>query len=375
MRVNIGFSTARSFFMPAEARQRTDKTLVPIKWLPEGKVRFLDQTLLPHEEVWVETDDYQVVAEAIRRLQVRGAPLIGVAAAYGLALAALATDETDLAPLQSHLRSAADELAGTRPTAVNLAWALERMLRAAQRATNSDGARETLVEEARRIHEEDIAANKVIGANGAALLREQSTVLTHCNAGALATGGYGTALGVIRSAAADSRLRHVIATETRPLLQGARLTAWELARDGISFELIVDSAAGSMLRRGLVDAVIVGADRIAANGDVANKIGTYQLAVLARENKVPFYVAAPTSTIDLSVGSGDDIPIEERSAAEVTSLRGIHLAPDGGNALNPAFDVTPNTFVDAIITENGVARPPYHESLLRVCESEVPVRG
>jgi methylthioribose-1-phosphate isomerase len=361
--------------MPAEARQTTDKTLVPIEWLAEGKVRFLDQTLLPHQEVWVETADYRVVAEAIRRLQVRGAPLIGVAAAYGLALAALATDETDLTPLQSHLRPAAEELAATRPTAVNLAWALERMLRAAQSATNSDDARATLVEEARRIHEEDIAANKRIGAHGAALLREQSTVLTHCNAGALATGGYGTALGVIRSAAADRRLRHVIATETRPLLQGARLTAWELARDGISFELIVDSAAGSVLRRGLVDAIVVGADRIAANGDVANKIGTYSLAVLARENKVPFYVAAPTSTIDLSMRSGDDIPIEERSAGEVTSLRGIDLAPDGGNALNPAFDVTPNTFIDAIITENGVARPPYQESLRSVCASEVPVRG
>jgi methylthioribose-1-phosphate isomerase len=343
--------------------------------LPEGKVHFLDQTLLPHEEVWVETDDYQVVAEAIRRLQVRGAPLIGVTAAYALALAALATDETDLAPLQSYLRAVADELAATRPTAVNLAWALERMLRAAQPATNFDDARATLIEEARRIHEEDIDANKHIGAYGAALLREQSTVLTHCNAGALATGGYGTALGVIRTAVAGSRLRHVIATETRPLLQGARLTAWELARDGISYDLIVDSAAGSVLRRGLVDVVLVGADRIAANGDVANKIGTYSLAVLARENEVPFYVAAPTSTIDLSVRSGDDIPIEDRSADEVTSLRGLDLAPDGGNAMNPAFDVTPNTFVDAIITEHGIAQAPYAESLLRVCGSEVPVRG
>jgi len=361
--------------MPAEARQTTDEMFVPIEWLAEGKVRFLDQTLLPHEEVWVETADYRVIVEAIRRLQVRGAPLIGVAAAYGLALAALATDETDITQLQSHLREAADELAATRPTAVNLAWALERMLRAAQPSTNADDARSILVEEARRIHAEDIEANKRIGAYGAALLREQSTVLTHCNAGALATGGYGTALGVIRSAAADNRLRHVIATETRPLLQGARLTAWELQRDSISFELIVDSAAGSVLRRGLVDAVIVGADRIAANGDVANKIGTYQLAVLAHENKVPFYVAAPTSTIDLSVHSGDDIPIEERSPDEVTSLRGVDVAPIGGNALNPAFDVTPNTFVDAIITENGVVRPPYEETLRSVCTSEVPVRG
>ena len=352
--------------MSAEATETTKETLLPIKWLPEGKVCFLDQTLLPHEEVWIETADYRVVAEAIRRLQVRGAPLIGIAAAYALALAACAGEP---------LEAAAAELRSTRPTAVNLSWALELMLRAVQPATNSDDARATLIDEARRIHEEDIAANKRIGAYGAALLREPSTVLTHCNAGALATGGYGTALGVIRSAAADSRLRHVIATETRPLLQGARLTAWELARDGISFELIVDSAAGSVLRRGLVDAVIVGADRIAANGDVANKIGTYQLAVLARENKVPFYVAAPTSTIDLSVRSGDDIPIEERSADEVTYLRAERLAPEGIEVENPAFDVTPNTFVDAIITENGVARPPYQESLSRVCTSQVPVRG
>ena len=352
--------------MSAEATETTKETLLPIKWLPEGKVCFLDQTLLPHEEVWIETADYRVVAEAIRRLQVRGAPLIGIAAAYALALAACAGEP---------LEAAAAELRSTRPTAVNLSWALELMLRAVQPATNSDDARATLIDEARRIHEEDIAANKRIGSYGAALLREQSTVLTHCNAGALATGGYGTALGVIRTAVAGSRLRHVIATETRPLLQGARLTAWELARDGISFELIVDSAAGSVLRRGLVDAVIVGADRIAANGDVANKIGTYQLAVLARENKVPFYVAAPTSTIDLSVRSGDDIPIEERSADEVTCLRAERLAPEGIKVENPAFDVTPNTFINTIITENGVARPPYQESLRRVCTSQVPVRG
>jgi methylthioribose-1-phosphate isomerase len=361
--------------MPAEARQTTDETLVPIEWLAEGKVRFLDQTLLPHEEVWVETGDYQVVAEAIRGLQVRGAPLIGVAAAYALVLAALSTDETDIARFRSHLQEAVDELAATRPTAVNLAWALERMIRTADLATSAEDVRTALVVEARRIHQQDIEANKRIGAYGAELLREQSTVLTHCNAGALATGGYGTALGVIRSAAAEGRLQRVFATETRPLLQGARLTAWELAHDGIPFTLIVDSAAGSVLRHDLVDAVVVGADRIAANGDVANKIGTYQLAVLARENHVPFYVAAPTSTIDLVVPSGDDIPIEERASSEVTSLRGLNLAPDGGSALNPAFDVTPNTFVDAIITENGIARPPYAESLKSVLTSEVPVRG
>jgi methylthioribose-1-phosphate isomerase len=350
----------------AEARETTDETLVPIEWLSEGKVRFLDQTLLPHEEVWVETADYRVLADAIRRLQIRGAPLIGVAAAYGIALTASTGEDIELA--DSELRS-------TRPTAVNLAWALDRMLGVARTAPTPADAPKLLVEEALRIHEEDIAANRRIGAYGAELLRGQSSVLTHCNAGSLATGGYGTALGVIRAAATSGRLQRVIATETRPLLQGARLTAWELDRDGISFALIVDSAAGSVISRGLVDAVIVGADRIAANGDVANKIGTYQLAVLARENNIPFYVAAPTSTIDLSIASGADIPIEERSAGEVTSLRGFDLAPEDGSALNPAFDVTPNNFVDAIITENGVARAPYAQSLRRFCTSEVRIRG
>jgi methylthioribose-1-phosphate isomerase len=358
------FSTARSFFMSTEATETTDETFVPIEWLPEGRVRFLDQTLLPHEEVWVETGDYRVIAEAIRRLQVRGAPLIGIAAAYGLALAAHAGEPLDVA---------AAGLRSTRPTAVNLSWALDRCLRAIKGLTDQAQITERLTKGATAIHQEDIKANRGIGAYGAELLRDQSTVLTHCNAGSLATGGYGTALGVIRSAATDGRIRRVIATETRPLLQGARLTAWELARDGISFALIVDSAVGSVLQRGLVDAVIVGADRIAANGDVANKIGTYQLAVLAHESRVPFYVAAPTSTIDLSLDSGAGIPIEERAPDEVTPLNGAAMA--GATALNPAFDVTPNTYVTAIITENGVASAPYIESLRRVCTSEVPVRG
>jgi len=365
------FSTARSFFMSTEAAETTDKTLVPIEWLPEGKVRFLDQTLLPHEETWVETGDFRVIAEAIRRLQVRGAPLIGIAAAYGLALAALEADSGQA--FRAQLLAITGLLLDTRPTAVNLAWALNRLWAAVADVREPKKVRAIFVEEARRIHEEDIAANRRIGAYGAELLGHQSTVLTHCNAGSLATGGYGTALGVVRSAASGGRVRRVIATETRPLLQGARLTAWELTRDGISFALIVDSAAGSVLQRGMVDAVIVGADRIAANGDVANKIGTYQLAVLARENGVPFYVAAPTSTIDLSLESGAAIPIEERAPAEVTSLNGKTIA--GGEALNPAFDVTPNTYVTAIITENGVVMPPYVESLQRVCTSAVPVRG
>ena len=347
----------------------------PIEWLADGKVRFLDQTRLPQEEVWVETDDYHVVAQAIRELQVRGAPLIGVAAAYGLALAALSIRETDPDRFRNQLRLAAGELEATRPTAVNLAWATKRMLSAAERAEDVEQIQQALIAQARRIHEEDIAANRRIGDYGATLFDEPATVLTHCNAGSLATGGYGTALGVIRSAASQNALRRVFVPETRPLLQGARLTAWELAKDGIPFTIIVDAAVGSVLRRGIVDAVIVGADRIAANGDVANKIGTYQHAVLAHENDVPFYVAAPTSTIDLSIASGDEIPIEERSPDEVTSVRGVVVAPASAAALNPAFDVTPNTYVTAIITENGIAKAPFEESLRRLCSEEAHVRG
>jgi len=352
--------------MSTEATDTTDKTLVPIEWLPQGKVRFLDQTLLPNEEEWIETDDYRVVAEAIRRLQVRGAPLIGIAGAYGLALAAAAGDD---------IEAAAAELRSTRPTAVNLSWALDRCLRAADAPPDADSVPERLTAEAIAIHEEDIAANHRIGEHGAALLNTATTVLTHCNAGALATGGFGTALGVIRTAHADGRVQRVYIDETRPLLQGARLTTWELSRDGIPCTVVVDSAAGAYMRRGEIDGVITGADRIAANGDVANKIGTYSLAVLARENDVPFYVAAPTSTIDLSLATGDSIPIEKRSPEEITSVGARKFTPAGVEAENPAFDVTPNEYITAIITENGVARPPYTESLRRVCTSEVPVRG
>jgi methylthioribose-1-phosphate isomerase len=354
--------------MSTEATDTTDKTLVPIEWLSPGKVRFLDQTLLPNEERWIETDDYRVIAEAIRRLQVRGAPLIGIAGAYGLALAAAACED---------IEAAAADLRSTRPTAVNLSWALDRCLRAVDGLTGADSVRSRLATEAMAIHEEDIAANHRIGEHGRALLRDTKAVLTHCNAGALATGGYGTALGIIRAAHADGRLQHVYVDETRPLLQGARLTAWELERDGVPSIVIVDGAAGSYMRRGEIDAIITGADRIAANGDVANKIGTYSLAVLANENKIPFYVAAPTSTIDLSLSSGEDIPIEQRSPDELTRLGSLRLIPERRDVLaeNPAFDVTPNRYVTAIITENGVARHPYGESLRDVRTSEVPVRG
>jgi methylthioribose-1-phosphate isomerase len=347
----------------------------PIEWLAAGKVRFLDQTRLPQEEVWIETADYRRLAEAIRRLEVRGAPLIGIAAAYGLALAALESTADDDLGMLADLRAAADTLRSTRPTAVNLSWALDRVLAAVKDAGCIDDIRKKAIDSARAIHEEDIAGNQRIGEYGAQLIPAGGRVLTHCNAGSLATGGYGTALGVLRSAWADGRLAHVTATETRPLLQGARLTAWELREAGIPFTLIPDSAAGQAMRRGQVGAVVVGADRIAANGDVANKIGTYQLAVLARENGVPFYVAAPTSTIDLGIPDGDHIPIEERSADEVRSVRGTPIAPDGVEAANPAFDVTPNTYVTAIITENGIAHAPYEESLRALCKQGVATRG
>ncbi|MCH7576190.1 MAG: S-methyl-5-thioribose-1-phosphate isomerase [Chloroflexi bacterium] len=344
--------------------------MIPIEWLPDGRVRLIDQTKLPHDETYLETSDYRDLVTAISQMKVRGAPLIGITAAYALALASRETSATDRDELMSRLRTAAEELRATRPTAVNLAWALERALRVAEGATDPQSAIDALETEARRIHEEDVAACHAIGANGASLLDAETTLLTHCNTGSLATGGYGTALGVVRAAWEQGKLERVYVTETRPLLQGARLTAWELQREGIPFTLAVDSAAGSLLRRGLVRAVVVGADRIAANGDLANKIGTYTLAVLAGENGVPFYAAAPTSTIDPNTPSGDDIPIEERDPAEVTALVGM-----GTTAANPAFDVTPSRYVSAIITENGVASPPYKESLVALLREEAPSRG
>jgi len=334
----------------------------PIEWV-DGAVRLLDQTRLPHEEVYLSLGDHHQVAEAIRELRVRGAPLIGIAAAYGLALAGLASTAAGRTEFLSDVRSAAGLLRATRPTAVNLPWALDRLLRAADTARDIADARQALVAEALRIHREDAAAQEQISRHGAQLIPAGGAALTICNTGALATGGSGTALGVLRAAWEEGRLSRVFACETRPLLQGARLTTWELQRLGIPHTLIVDSAAGVLLRRGGVNCVIVGADRIAANGDVANKIGTYVLAVLARQHEVPFYVAAPTSTIDLTTPSGEEIPIEERSAEEVTSFAGVASAPAGTAVFNPAFDVTPHHYVTAIITERGIARPPYAESL------------
>ena len=347
---------------------KMDQTSIsPLIW-EDGSLLMLDQTRLPAEEVWLSLADAQQVAEAIRSMRVRGAPAIGIAAAYGLALAAAKSEALDREGLLAELRDAEQALAATRPTAVNLRWALARVLATAQAAHDVREMRAAVVREAQRIHQQDVEANQRLGRLGAELLAGAATVLTHCNTGALATGGYGTALGVIRGAVEQGKKVRVIVTESRPLLQGSRLTAWELVREGISCTLIVDSAAGALMRRGGIDLVIVGADRIAANGDTANKIGTYSLAVLAREHGLPFYVAAPTSTIDLSLAAGDAIPIEERAPEEVTQIAGRPVAAEGVAVANPAFDVTPHELIAAIVTERGVLRPPFSDSLAAVAE-------
>ncbi len=334
----------------------------PVYW-EDGAVKLLDQTRLPQEEVWLSLTRWEEVAEAIREMRVRGAPAIGITAAYGLALAIWHLPEGS--DPDAAFRAAAQGLSGTRPTAVNLFWAIRRMERVFQehRSRGLTALKGALVREAERIHEEDIAANHRIGEYGTGLLPQGVRALTICNTGALATGGYGTALGVIRSAWAEKKLKLVYACETRPRLQGARLTAWELLREGIPFRLIADSAAGFLMARGEVDAVLVGADRIAVNGDTANKIGTYTLAVLAKRHGVPFYVVAPTSTVDLDLENGEKIPIEEREEGEVLSPYGCRLAPEGARAWNPAFDVTPAELITAIVTERGVIKPPYHETI------------
>ncbi len=336
----------------------------PIAWAGDRLV-LLDQTRLPAAEVYREYTDVEAVARAIETMVVRGAPAIGVTAAYGIALAGRAAAGSDPDRFREIVSGASARLARTRPTAVNLFWALDRMARVVARlAQHPPGEIAGALEaEARQIHDEDVAANRSLGKFGADLLPDPCTVLTHCNAGALATAGYGTALGVIRAARDAGKRVRVIADETRPLLQGSRLTAWELHRDGIPVTVICDNMAGARLRRGDVDAVIVGADRIAANGDAANKIGTYPLAVLAREHGVPFYVAAPLSTLDPSLPTGADIPIEERGADEVRRCGGAPTAPAGVSAWNPAFDVTPAGLITAIVTEAGVARPPFTETL------------
>jgi methylthioribose-1-phosphate isomerase len=324
-------------------------------------VRLLDQRRLPAEEVYVTLRTAEEVAEAIRDMVVRGAPAIGVTAAFAVALAATEAVRASKDVLRE-VEAACAALVAARPTAVNLAWAVERMRKAAA-GHHGPALADALEAEAVRIHDEDLAACRAMGRHGAALIGDGNTVLTHCNAGGLATAGYGTALGVIRAAVEQGKRVRVLADETRPFLQGARLTAWELMKDGIDVSLITDNMAGSFLHRGQVDLVVVGADRIARNGDVANKIGTYAVAVLARENGVPFYVAAPRSTIDLACPEGDAIPIEERDAAEVTAPFGRAIAPAGVHVRNPAFDVTPARYVTAIVTESGIVRPPYGETL------------
>jgi methylthioribose-1-phosphate isomerase len=332
-----------------------------IQWTDAGVV-MIDQTRLPLIEEFVTCHTYQEVAQAITTMVIRGAPAIGVAAAMGVALGVLHASE---ATLDSEFETICSTLAATRPTAVNLFWAIDRMQRlyASLRGRPIDEIRAALVREARQIYLDDIDINRAIGANGAALVPDGKTVLTHCNAGALATAGYGTALGVIRAAVAAGKHIEVFADETRPFLQGARLTVWELQQDNIPVTLITDNMAGHFLHSGRIGCVVVGADRIARNGDVANKIGTYAVAVLAHENGVPFYVAAPVSTLDLTLSSGDRIPIEQRPSREVTEIFGIEVAPSGTAVQNPAFDVTPARYVTAIITEMGIARPPYATSL------------
>lgn len=329
-----------------------------ISW-SDGRLKLLDQTRLPQQTTFLKLGNYKEAVKAIKEMRVRGAPAIGIVGAYAVALAARKINGSDLKEFTQRLEIAAQEIAQARPTGANLSWAVARVMKVANGATSAEAARAAVLDEAKHIHEEDIAANWRIGEFGASILENGVSVLTHCNTGSLATGGYGTALGVIRRARQLGKLGKVYACEARPLLQGARLTAWELAQDCIPCTLIVDSAAGALMFNRKVGAVIVGADRIAANGDVVNKIGTYTLAILAKENGIPFYVAAPTSTIDKNFKSGEIVPIEERAAQEVTTFAGVRTAPQGVEVFNPSFDVTPHEYIRGIFTEKGVMREPY----------------
>ncbi len=339
-----------------------------LEWTDAG-VRFLDQTKLPSEETYVTCATWEEVADAIRTMVVRGAPAIGVAAAMGIALGARQAEGDHVAEFRRNFDQICEEMAATRPTAVNLFWAIERMRGRFEASVELPvkQIQQGLITEAQRIYVEDLAASEALSKHGAALLPASGGVLTHCNAGALATaGGYGTALGVIRAAIEAGKKLHVFADETRPVLQGSRLTAWELQKDGIPTTVIADSMAGAMMQQGKIGAVVVGADRIAANGDTANKIGTYTVAVLAKEHGIPFYVAAPFSSIDLETPDGSKIPIEQRAAREVTHVGPTRIAPEGVRVENPAFDVTPSALIAAIITERGVAKPPFAESLRKL---------
>jgi methylthioribose-1-phosphate isomerase len=348
--------------------------LPTIDWSDDAVV-MIDQRKLPGTETYVRCRTAREVARAIKTMVIRGAPAIGVAAAMGLALGVRASKATGTQKLAAEFYKLCELMAATRPTAVNLFWAIDRMKRvfaeAASAGQSVEQIKGRLEEESRRIHDEDVANCRAMGFHGAAMVPDTARILTHCNAGALATAGYGSALGVIRAAVEQGKKIAVLADETRPFLQGARLTAWELTRDGIDTTVITDSMAGAMMRDGQVDLVVVGADRIAANGDVANKIGTYTVAILAKEHGLPFYVAAPTSTIDLATPDGTTIPIEERNQREVTHLGPTRLTPEAARIRNPAFDVTPHRYISAIITENGVARPPYAESLAKLVKRPV----
>jgi len=337
----------------------------PVEWLG-NKIKIIDQTQLPGKLVFLELRNYTDVVAAIKGMKVRGAPAIGVAAAYGIALGAQNLRAVTRAEFLTQFDKILKAFASARPTAVNLFRSIDRLKKAAESSADVEKIKQALIDEARRIHAEEEAATRQLSQLGAGLIKDGFTVLTHCNAGALATAGYGTALGVIKAAREKGKKIEVIVTETRPLLQGACLTAWELMQENIPVTLITDSMAGYFMSQGKVDCVIVGADRIAANGDTANKIGTYTLAVLAKENGIPFYVAAPTSTIDLSLNSGAEIPIEERNSEEVTSIKGIRLAPKGVAAANPAFDVTPHKYITAIITEKGIVRKLYPKGLKKL---------
>jgi len=336
----------------------------PVEWLG-NKLKIIDQTQLPGKLAFLELRNYTDVVAAIKEMKVRGAPAIGVAAAYGIALGAQDIKAETKTKFLSQFDKILQAFAAARPTAVNLFHAIDRMKKAAT-AADFAAIKQALIDEAKSIHADEEGATRRLSQLGAKLIKDGFTILTHCNAGALATAGYGTALGVIKAAWEQGKKIEVIATETRPLLQGACLTTWELMQENIPVTLITDSMAGYFLSRGKVNCVIVGADRIAANGDTANKIGTYTLAVLAKENGVPFYIAAPTSTIDLSLKSGDEIPIEERNPEEVTSIKGVRLAPKGVTAANPAFDITPHKYITAIITEKGMVRKPYLHGLKKL---------
>ena len=334
----------------------------PIQWA-DGKLMLLDQTRLPREEVLLDIGDYRAAADAIRDMQVRGAPAIGVTAAYAVAMAAQEIQAGSREEFLTQLQEPAAYIAAARPTAVNLQWAVDRMLGVASSEPEVAQVQQRLLQEAQRIQKEDEEINRQLGQFGKELLPDGGSVLTHCNTGALATAGYGTALGVIRAGWESGQRFQVYNTETRPFLQGARLTSWEFQQLGIPATLIVDSAAGMLMNQGAIGCVITGADRIAANGDTANKIGTYSLAVLAKENGIPFYVAAPTSTVDLNLPTGADIQIEQRASQEVTHFQGSATAPEGTTAFNPGFDVADHRYITAIITEAGIAHPPYLESL------------